>query len=65
MAVVDLGWTSFLALVGFCVIGSIGGPAAVWAGSIGQNTVIFAMAIIIINNAMADTGVTEQVAYWF
>ena len=62
---VDLGWTSVLALVAMCLIGSIGGPAAVFAGSIGQNTCIFATYIIIINHAMADKGVTEKIAYWF
>ena len=62
---IDMGWSSVLALVGMALIGSIGAPAAVFAGSIGQNTCIFATYIIIINHAMADNGVTERIAFWF
>lgn len=60
----DIGWPTLLAM-GLIPMTGIYTTAQVFQNSIGSTSVLFSATVTMFNLALTQSGVTEQIAYWF
>lgn len=61
---VSTDWVSLLAIAGVVIIGAMT-PAAAFAGSLGNSTVMVILSCVVLNAVLTDTGVVKWLATWF
>jgi len=57
-------WVSLLALAGVAISGAMT-PNAVYAGSLGNSTIMIIISCMVLNAVLAETGVIKHLASWF
>lgn len=61
---IGTGWTSLLALAGVAMIGAMS-PSDVYAGSLGNSTIMIVISCVLLNSVLSQTGVIKYLASWF